>query len=35
MIYIHNFANFNIVLLLKEFTKHGIVDLIIYKDKIL
>ena len=34
IIYIHNFANFDAVFLLKELTKHGIVDPIIYKGRI-
>jgi len=34
MIYIHNFANFDAVFLLKELTKHGIVDPIIHKGRI-
>lgn len=34
MIYIHNFSNFDGVFLLKELTKHGIVDPIIHKGRI-
>jgi len=34
MIYIHNLANFDGVFLLKELTKHGIVDPIIHKGRI-
>ena len=34
MIYIYNFANFDTVFLLKKLTKHGIVNSIIYKGKI-
>jgi len=34
MIYIYNFANFDAVFLLKELTKHRIVNSIIYKGKI-
>jgi len=34
MIYIHNFVNFDAVFLLKELTKHGIVDPIIHKDSL-
>jgi len=34
MIYIYNLANFNRVFLLKELTKHGMVDPIIHKGRI-
>jgi len=34
MIYIHNLANFDVVFLLKELTKHSMVDSIIYKNRI-
>ena len=34
IIYIHNLANFNIIFLLNELTKYNMINLIIYKDKI-